>query len=77
MAPYTARICLTEQAEMSSSNTLAGKELPLMVRIEDPQLESTSSAIAVWSRLLQLIKATYEYVRARQQMESASRGSAV
>lgn len=54
------------QQELREQGTLRGKEVPVMVRVPDPDLEATSGAVRIWRQQLQLVQAVYEYMRALQ-----------
>lgn len=56
------------QAEFQERGTLRGKAVPPMVRVPDPDLEATSSAVAVFKQQMLLVQGVYEYMRALQGM---------
>jgi hypothetical protein len=52
------------QQEYQEQGTLRGKEVPSMVRVPDPELESTSSAVLVWRQQVELVQGVYAYMQA-------------
>eukprot|EP00882_Tetradesmus_deserticola_P011453 GHRQ01012116.1.p1 GENE.GHRQ01012116.1~~GHRQ01012116.1.p1 ORF type:complete len:296 (+),score=142.07 GHRQ01012116.1:449-1336(+) len=54
------------QQEYQEHGTLRGKEVPTMVRVPDPELEATSSAVLVWRQQVELVQGVYMYMQALQ-----------
>lgn len=54
------------QQEYQEQGTLRGKEVPAMVRVPDPELEATSSAVLVWRQQVELVQGVYAYMQALQ-----------
>lgn len=56
------------QQELREQGTLRGKEVPVMVRMPDPDLAATSGAVRLWRQQLELVDAVYQYMCALQAM---------
>eukprot|EP00775_Hariotina_reticulata_P010537 gene10537-10697_t len=54
------------QQEYQESGKLRGKVVPVMVRVQDDELEATSSAVKVWKQQLELVEGVYLYMIALQ-----------
>jgi hypothetical protein len=54
------------QQEYQEQGTMRGKEVPTMVRVPDPELEATSSAVLVWRQQVELVQGVYAYMMALQ-----------
>jgi hypothetical protein len=51
------------QQEYQEQGKLRGKEVPNMVRVPDPELEATSSAVLVWRQQVELVQGVYAYMQ--------------
>jgi hypothetical protein len=58
------------QQEYRESGKLRGKVVPVMVRVQDDELEATSSALKVWRQQLELVEGVYLYMMALQGLGS-------
>lgn len=54
------------QKEYQSHGTLRGRPLPVLVRMPDPELGATSSALRVWQQQVELVQGVFAYMCALQ-----------
>lgn len=57
--------------EARERGTRLGKPLPEMVRVEDPELAETSSAVLAWRQQLELVRGARALVRAQVERQRA------
>lgn len=59
--------------ELQDKQTLRGKPMPTIVRVPDPELSATSSAVRVWRQQIELVEiAALQVLQATQQDSAAA-----